>query len=412
MTTAYTSLLGLALPVTGELSGTWGDTVNNSITSLLDSAIAGTTTLSTDADVTLTTTSGAANTAREAILLCSGARTVLRTITAPAQSKIYTVINATTGGFSVKIVGVGPTTGVTILAGESALIAWNGSDFIKISSNSVLGALTVTSLTDTGLTSGRVTYAGAGGLLQDSANLLFNGTTLTANTLNLTNALGTTYGGTGLTSFTANGVVYASSTSALATGSALVFDGTNLGLGVTPSGTYKLQVAGNGYFSTGLAISDTSAAVFGAWTSIQENGFYDAAGNFLHNAIKTSGANDTWNYRNTGFATRYKQLNSVHSWYIAPSGTAGAAITFTQALTLDTSGVLLVGLTSATGVAKLQVSGALKTTGFTVSTLPAGSVGMRTYVTDALAPTFGATVVAGGAVTIPVFYNGSNWIVC
>ena len=40
MTTAYTSLLGLALPVTGELSGTWGDTVNNSITSLLDSAIA------------------------------------------------------------------------------------------------------------------------------------------------------------------------------------------------------------------------------------------------------------------------------------------------------------------------------------------------------------------------------------
>ena len=39
--------------------------------------------------------------------------------------------------------------------------------------------------------------------------------------------IGTTYGGTGLTSFTANGVVYASSTSALATGSAITFDGTN-----------------------------------------------------------------------------------------------------------------------------------------------------------------------------------------
>ena len=37
----------------------------------------------------------------------------------------------------------------------------------------------------------------------------------------------TTAGGTGLTSFTANGVVYASSTSALATGSALTYDGTN-----------------------------------------------------------------------------------------------------------------------------------------------------------------------------------------
>jgi hypothetical protein len=63
--------------------------------------------------------------------------------------------------------------------------------------------------------------------LAGSANLTFNGTTLTANTLNLTNALGTTYGGTGLTSFTSGGVVYASSTSALATGSALTFDGTN-----------------------------------------------------------------------------------------------------------------------------------------------------------------------------------------
>ena len=69
MTTAYTSLLGLALPTTGELQGTWGDTVNNSITSLLDTAVAGTTTLSTDGDVTLSTTTGAANQARQAILL-------------------------------------------------------------------------------------------------------------------------------------------------------------------------------------------------------------------------------------------------------------------------------------------------------------------------------------------------------
>jgi hypothetical protein len=51
MATAYTSLLGLALPVTGELSGSWGDIVNDSITSLLDSAISGTTTLSADADL-------------------------------------------------------------------------------------------------------------------------------------------------------------------------------------------------------------------------------------------------------------------------------------------------------------------------------------------------------------------------
>lgn len=147
MTTAYTSLLGLALPVTGELSGTWGDVVNNSITSLLDSAIAGTTTISSDADVTLTTTTGAANTSREAILLWTAGGTATRTITAPAQSKVYLVINKTSSTQSIKLVGSGPTTGVTILAGEYAVCAWNGVDFVKVANQN--GAATFTTLTAT-----------------------------------------------------------------------------------------------------------------------------------------------------------------------------------------------------------------------------------------------------------------------
>lgn len=132
MASSYTPLLGFVLPVTGELAGTWGTVWNNEGTSLLDSSIAGTTTLSTDADVTLTTTTGASNQARQAILLCSGARTALRTITAPAQSKIYVVINSTTGGFGVKLVGAGPTTGVTVAAGKTAVLVWNGSDFVEV----------------------------------------------------------------------------------------------------------------------------------------------------------------------------------------------------------------------------------------------------------------------------------------
>ena len=136
MTTQATSLLGLALPVTGELSGTWGDTVNTAITELLDSAVAGTTTLSTDTDVTLTTTTLAANQARQAILLwtaSNGATT--RNITAPAQSKAYAVINAGTG--SIVLRGAGPTTGVTIVSGERCVAAWNGSDFVKVASSVV-----------------------------------------------------------------------------------------------------------------------------------------------------------------------------------------------------------------------------------------------------------------------------------
>jgi hypothetical protein len=134
--TNFSPLLGLALPTTGDLSGTWGTVVNVSITDLIDSAVAGTTTLSANSDVTLSTTNGAANQAREAILLwtaSNGATT--RYITAPAQSKTYIVINAGTG--SVVIRGSGPTTGVTIPSGARAMVAWNGSDFVKIVSNPV-----------------------------------------------------------------------------------------------------------------------------------------------------------------------------------------------------------------------------------------------------------------------------------
>jgi hypothetical protein len=154
----------------------------------LDTAIAGTTTLSSDADVTLSTTTLAANQARQSIILWTAGGTATRTITAPAQSKSYVVINATTSSQSIKLVGAGPTAGITVIAGEKCLAAWNGSDFVKLSTFS--GAATFSAVTDSGLTSTRVTYAGASGLLQDSANLTFSGTVLgVTGTIAITGAL-------------------------------------------------------------------------------------------------------------------------------------------------------------------------------------------------------------------------------
>ena len=150
--TNFSPLLGLALPTTGDLSGTWGTVVNTAITDLIDSAVAGTTTLSADADVTLTTTNGAANQARNAVILwtaTNGATT--RTITAPAQSKAYVVINAGTGSIIVKGSGtVSPYNGVTITSGNKSLIAWNGSDFVAISSTIFSGVISVEGTSSSG----------------------------------------------------------------------------------------------------------------------------------------------------------------------------------------------------------------------------------------------------------------------
>ena len=51
-------------------------------------------------------------------------------------------------------------------------------------------------------------------------------------------------------------------------------------------------------------------------------------------------------------------------------------------------------------------------TNYTVATLPSAVTsgkGARSFVTDALLPTFGSTVAAGGAVAVPVYSDGTDW---
>jgi hypothetical protein len=98
-------------------------------------------------DVTLTDTQSATNQAREAIILWTAAGTVTRNITAPYRSKTYIVINAS-GTQSIVLRGTGPTTGITIVANEKCVAAWNGSDFVKVASSATAGG-TVTSVTGT-----------------------------------------------------------------------------------------------------------------------------------------------------------------------------------------------------------------------------------------------------------------------
>jgi hypothetical protein len=137
---ASTPLLGLSLPADGTVN--WGTLVNNAVTSLIDGAVAGTTPISSPSDITLSTTTEAANQARQAILLFTGSRGATQVITAPAQSKTYVVINATTGNQAIQIIAnnPGPTTGVLVPAGETAIVAWNGTDFVKAYADYVTAA--------------------------------------------------------------------------------------------------------------------------------------------------------------------------------------------------------------------------------------------------------------------------------
>jgi hypothetical protein len=224
---ANTTLIGLTLPVTGTLSGQWGGTVNNAISEIVDVAVAGTQTITTDADIDLSVTTGTyastgltANSSQYAVLLCTGARTALRYINTPKQSKTYVVINNTTGGYSVTVRG-GPTTptaGVTVLAGTRAVIAWDGSDFVNVGGGLPAGSNT------------QVQYNNSGAF-GASSNMTFDGTKLTVGNLldsgltaskpvftdaskNLvsTGTLGVDQGGTGISTTTAYSVVFSGTT--------------------------------------------------------------------------------------------------------------------------------------------------------------------------------------------------------
>jgi hypothetical protein len=104
----------------------------------------------------------------------------------------------------------------------------------------------------------------------------------------------------------------------------------NVGVGVTPSawgsGRRSLSVAGStaNYFVG----ANANPTVFGT------NSFHDGSDN---------------KYIANGYANLYLQSSGQHLWYNAASGTAGNAITFTQAMTLDASGNLLVGTTTPVG---------------------------------------------------------------
>jgi hypothetical protein len=106
----------------------------------------------------------------------------------------------------------------------------------------------------------------------------------------------------------------------------------NLGLGVTPS-AWTL-------FSGVLELNGGPAI----------GGFANTT-YFLQNANFDSG----FKYKTTGTAGRY-ELGGQHSWWIAPSGTAGNSVSFTQAMTLFSSGNLAIGPTSDAGF-KLDVNG-------------------------------------------------------
>jgi hypothetical protein len=204
-----------------------------------------------------------------------------------------------------------------------------------------------------------------------------------------TGVLATANGGTNLTSFTVNGIPYASSSSVLTTNSSLTFNGTGIGIGVSSA-------------SYGIDIQGTASNIAGR----------------IRNLTNGSASTSTFYFENINNYSGYGQayIQSIGSGTSGKTQlafgvtTTDAGTSASEVMRINSSGGVSIGNTTDPGSKNLSVSGTINTQGYTVAGLPTGVTGARAYVTNALAPTYGATVVGGGTVTIPVFYNGTNWI--
>jgi hypothetical protein len=170
MPSTFTSSLRLTLPATGENAGTWGNLVNTGITTLIDTSIAGTASITVaGTDYTLTNNNGTTDEARAMIINATGTPGAARNVICPAASKMYIFRNNTTGGFAMTLKTSGGS-GIAVPAGQSRLLYCDGTNVVE-----ALNAFS---------------------------------------SLTLGSALGVASGGTGAATFTANNVLLGNGTSA------------------------------------------------------------------------------------------------------------------------------------------------------------------------------------------------------
>ena len=176
MATAYTTSLKLALPTQGELTGVWGDTLNNQVTSMIEEAVAGLKTIDTWStnSATLSTANGSTSESRAAILNLTDTTSDLSgaaTLICPAASKVYIVKNATGQAVTVKTAS---GSGIAIPDGTTGFVYCDGTNVLEALTN-VAGNLVVGG------------NASIGGNLTVTGTTTFNGGTLTLGDANTDN---------------------------------------------------------------------------------------------------------------------------------------------------------------------------------------------------------------------------------
>ena len=251
MATSYTTL-GLAKPGAGELSGTWGTTINNELTDLVNEAVSGYVSVAmSDADYTTFSsdgfTNGASANARNAAIKMTGTLTGNKNVQVPAVEKVYIFINGTGGGFAITV-KTPSGSGIAIPNGKAALLLCDGVNVVEaltnITSNATMGGtLGVTGATSLAATTVSTTLGVTGNVTVNTDKLV-----VTASSGDTTSA-GTVKG----VNFTGSPTVVVNSSGAINGATMKTHIGKRIISTATAATTYTLPDAA----STGVAAGST-----------------------------------------------------------------------------------------------------------------------------------------------------------
>ena len=277
MTTQYTTILKLALPVQGELSGTWGDVVNDNITQMVEQAIAGKATVNswTANAHTLTTADGTTAESRCAILELTDTGTALTgagTVTCPTNTKLYIVDNNTAQIVTVKTSG---GTGVAVPVGKTMLVYCDGTNVVEgvTHANSLsLGTSTVTAdkiLDEDNMSSDSATALAT----QQSIKAYVDSQVGTVDTLSEILANGNTTGGTDIAVGTGDDITFADNSKAIfgdssdlqiyhGGGNSVIEEAGAGNLIIRGSGNVDIQPSGGGAYMARFAASGASSLYY------------------------------------------------------------------------------------------------------------------------------------------------------
>ncbi|NBR24958.1 MAG: hypothetical protein EBU08_14530 [Micrococcales bacterium] len=187
MASQYSQSLKITLMGDGDQAGLWGQTTNINLGTLLEQAITGVQSIvMTDANYTLTSFNGVSDEARNAVLVVTGTNNAVRDLIPPVVEKLYTVVNNTTGGYAIRVIGASGT-GVNIPNGATCLVYCDGTNFVNGLSGSagnfsVAGNITATgnaSVTGNVVVTGAITGNGVG-ISAINASNISSGTVATA----------------------------------------------------------------------------------------------------------------------------------------------------------------------------------------------------------------------------------------